>query len=1472
MLTFTIFGFLQSTPVNANLDPNLFGNGTDTSRNQNVGQVTGNVKPYSGTNNADWNLSADPTFSDLYASIIFTHGTDTVANGAALSYEEIERYGVTKAESDTKQPYGQLIPHTESTLTGKKLSSYLRGLHKYNWLVTLDKEDNLLETAWDSYWGSAKGGLMELALNTAAFGAQTFEVFSNTIVAFGAYMQRLDIPQLFGYAGTNGDSNNIIHRLLDTVFTRIGFDKEAIRAMQYIFWTFIIVGGILGTMTEILKLNMRSAVRRFGRIMLRFATIVITLQATTLIQNGINELTSYATDDFRSADNFNQQYIINSLDLAITTNLDPTVISGKSLWSSHTDFAPDQQKIADVNETIKARKIASGLDDTSSKPSEILTDLAQSKRVSVNEYLIGISQAKNSAINASYILPVSGNSSTPISAGEYFHKSNYSHGIPNNVYFLSANGDVKVSDNHKTVEEDYKRRNSTSGTTTSPEDAEKYSHHTTYNLSNGEYSITIPFSISQSAFKFTKVEWFRPSTYIYGASTDNSEASGNFKNFINGRGTLQNNNPMTGEDFESSIDVADNMNADDPDGLKRLKKAMNTNSLMIALYNRYGGVSDVHSTLSTQSTAFILQTNITNNGIKYEGYNTTYTDTDKGKPSASDGATFSEYTIPSNGYLDMMGRIGAINLTWLLAGVCSILAFMYLLKAPMLSATFKMITSFLRAMLTGNLVSLLQYAGYYAAIQFSFSFALISIYMSTQIGSIITDKLAPLASLLTYSPDGILTASANSLPNVNIPSLGTIFIAIGMSYVMCWPIFNLKIGRKTQKVGLVGIIVMIPYLMAMAFDEYLDTFERILYGRSHNQNFFTKLGRTVEGVDQGKLLKDKSSKLLKTGLQAGAALATGGVSAAGQFAAKMAAGKAINAALGGDPTDPENQYIGDEEERSNSMLDKLGGFGTAIKNYRAGDEEFKRRQEEFNRDFDTTEEDMLDYENLKGGLIAEEFGEDFTPIERELATDLHGVTYTSEAKEEMGHGDNIITADSLDKMNYKAEDTNLESDSLVLDNEDIKVEPLNMTVETSELDSKLDEIESKKVSYNKDNSDEKSRDVNQNDIHDELVDIEKAILAQDGKTFKAVTDNNKDSSETNSDRSSNNVSKDNNKSDTSENNSRDNNNQDNNPEAVKVDDNIYRESKPTSYRTAEKDTQMLKDAISKARQNPEVVKFDEMYGKAKRKHDFVDASYQKQLDKVSKDKGESKEFLVDQMSKGISTGNKQLDELFKAKVKLEAPMIQFKERRDEKFLSLVKREETKSPERKQANKDAMVSQYRKENNDYRSSSGKIIREIQKEKVVTSTKDFIKPTVNAAKSVKEHVPNIVKDFNKGDKVGVATSLNNLGKDIGVNVAKQIGNSLKVEGKVAQKLAPAAGNMLLNTVNNLAGFEGEQRLSLDDMKPKQDNNNLVKGGNSNKSDETKRMIEAVENMTKAINDGNRALEDSMDSMAYDLRERR
>ena len=256
---------------------------------------------------------------------------------------------------------------------------------------------------------------------------------------------------------------------------------------------------------------------------------------------------------------------------------------------------------------------------------------------------------------------------------------------------------------------------------------------------------------------------------------------------------------------------------DEYTGDESLKIAMYTNSLGIAIDNRYGGIAagkNGGKTLSTQSTSFVLQTALTDNKAMFQGYNTSVSTTDKGKSTEADGATFSRYVMPGANSGVRIARMGALNLNWLLAGTW---AFWYLLTAPMISATIKMFASFFRALVTGNVISLAQYLAYYAAIQASFSFAQISIYIGSIIGQLVIDYVPFIGHLINFDP---VSQGASLLTGTAIPSYSAMIVSLAMAFLLSWPIFTVNFGGRRnapRKVGLIGIVVLIPYTLAEAF-------------------------------------------------------------------------------------------------------------------------------------------------------------------------------------------------------------------------------------------------------------------------------------------------------------------------------------------------------------------------------------------------------------------------------------------------------------------------------------------------------------------------------------------------------------------------------------------------------------------------------------------------------------------------------
>lgn len=1021
---------------------------------------------------ADYNLSADPTYSDLYASIIFTKGNDNTVNRVSLGYNEIAQYGgaATHDGGDGQskdQLYGNLTQDESATTNGTILANYLYTLNKNQWLSTHESESdkNVVDRALGKLFGKGKTLVVKMALNTAIFGAGAYDGFSHAIDSFGKFMGQVDVPAQFGFrTQSKADQGNFINKFLNAVFSKLGMTNDSFKMISKFIWVFLSAGAVIGIMVQISRMQVKRAVRKAGMLLLRVWAIGMTMYGTGFLQKIIDDFTDGMTNDMKSVVDYDKNYVVDTLDWAVYGNLDISMtgegtmdsLSSGSKESAAKKFNPTEGAIRNLNAAIDANK-GKGIDsDDETSAVSYLSALASGEQATVNDYFAAI---KNNSTAAARKGP---GSSSSITAGYYYSHKWYSNKFPPYVYFLSNNGSKDKDAKYDTLTKIFEDPSSDEG--------EEYKGSWyLFGPNEGVGQLAVPYIQSQSPYRFRRVKLSNPETYIYGASASNSDQTGNYNNFINGKGTDQNNDPMTTKDDEYTGDES-------------LKIAMYTNSLGIAIDNRYGGIAagkNGGQTLSTQSTSFVLQTALTNDKAMFQGYNTSVSTTDKGKSTEADGATFSRYVMPGANSGVRIARMGALNLNWLLAGTCAVLAFWYLLTAPMITATIKMFASFFRALVTGNIISLAQYLAYYAAIQASFSFAQISIYIGSIVGQLVLDYVPFLGHLINYDT---ISQGASLLSGTAIPSYSAIFVSLLMAFVLSWPIFTVNFGgRKNapRKVGLIGIVVLIPYTLAEAFDNWVDQFERVLYGRSHRNSFLHKMGQSIQPINQKEQLKQVAQKGLNLAASGAMAFATSGASLGTQMAGKAALGAAMGAGGGGAAgaanagvsalagANPEELSMTDFGDAGQRGLSLFGRIKDGYNNYKAGDEALTEAQGMV----DSIERDEY-LDRLNAGIPT-------NPLEGVERTEIDKTDKTEIEKADSTHVNNTDTV--------KAEDA---------DTTEVKAQNASVALDKAQLDSNDTDLEAKKFNGLGGESNTKDQNLLQG-IHDELVDVEKAITDQD---------------------------------------------------------------------------------------------------------------------------------------------------------------------------------------------------------------------------------------------------------------------------------------------------------------------------------------------------------------------------------------
>lgn len=458
---------------------------------------------------ADYNLSADPTYSDLYASIIFTKGNDNTVNRVSLGYNEIAQYGgaATHDEGDGQskdQLYGNLTQDESATTNGTILANYLYTLNKNQWLSTHESESdkNVVDRALGKLFGKGKTMVVKMALNTAIFGAGAYDGFSHAIDSFGKFMGQVDVPAQFGFrTQSKVDQGNFINKFLNAVFSKLGMTNDSFKMISKFIWVFLSAGAVIGIMVQISRMQVKRAVRKAGMLLLRVWAIGMTMYGTGFLQKIIDDFTDGMTNDMKSVVDYDKNYVVDTLDWAVYGNLDISMtgegtmdsLSSGSKESAAKKFNPTEGAIRNLNAAIDANK-GKGIDsDDETSAVSYLSALASGEQATVNDYFAAI---KNNSTAAARKGP---GSSSSITAGYYYSHKWYSNKFPPYVYFLSNNGSKDKDAKYDTLTKIFEDPSSDEG--------EEYKGSWyLFGPNEGVGQLAVPYIQSQSPYRFRRVK------------------------------------------------------------------------------------------------------------------------------------------------------------------------------------------------------------------------------------------------------------------------------------------------------------------------------------------------------------------------------------------------------------------------------------------------------------------------------------------------------------------------------------------------------------------------------------------------------------------------------------------------------------------------------------------------------------------------------------------------------------------------------------------------------------------------------------------------------------------------------------------------------------------------------------------------------------------------------------------------------
>lgn len=798
-------------------------------------------------------LKQNESYSTLYSSIVYSLSKGESADSTSISLAQMMKYPVVSSGDSRIEgsQYGSLAspafasgPQEE----GKKLATYIKTLHEYNYLVTKDK------TGFSGFWNWLTGGTTKVVrvflLNVAWVGAALYDFAMWGITWFTEAFTKLNIIEITGLGSAIAGTDSFLNNLLKSMFAAIGINGSLIRTIQYLFYIMIVASFLVMLVSQMRKSKSRQAVSTLKRNGLKIFTIIMTIPLTAMMYTTTGVVFKEIQLSAKDAQQITSNYVINVTDWAGTMNLSLSPISTGSIAATgevDERFKPTTANIAKINTAIAALKSSSSNDPkvtAGQSARDQVQALISDEEATAQDYFNFIASRKTSGsgLAAEYLPQVS---STATSSGS------------TKTYLLVSRDkkeDVKdVVKKLLGISDD----NNSSGA----KESESVQPSYTYKVADKK-DVTIGL---ESKYDLTPVVWNNPTSYLYGAIPPGNLTTStlNHANYHLSGYTDMLNDPATGE------------TAKDDD----LSKALSENAINLALINKFAGVSQSGQmkTLSSQSVAFLLQSKLSNDTLVYKGYNTAANESGAAKNTGAYGITYVENVVPSTSITDYMSKIAGINAIWLSAGITAIAVFLALLKAPILGSIMQHLKGFVSALFTGNAIALLESVLYYLALASSFLFA----YLATTIGLFLVSNLLT-STFLSYLSF--------------IPIIGPIILSILICLLMSWPIVKLRLGvsNKQRKVGLAELLVSVPYILVESMDEYLDRFNYALYGKSKRQTFAAKMARQGEVIDQGQLVKNTLKKSVNAAVGVGRTLAgdpTGVLQAAG-------------AVVGGDHDDP----------------------------------------------------------------------------------------------------------------------------------------------------------------------------------------------------------------------------------------------------------------------------------------------------------------------------------------------------------------------------------------------------------------------------------------------------------------------------------------------------------------------------------------------------------------------------------------
>lgn len=805
-------------------------------------------------------------YQTLLPSIIYSRSQASNSAGATVvSLADIEKYGVYVEGTNNPQRYGFVTKQNKTQPEGAQLANYLLALYHYDYLVPVPKDlngGNPVSTFFNKVVRWATGTSVpeytpsSIALGMAAFFGSIYDAATSFLKLVFEGVKSLNWNFIFGFT-KEGQATGFIGSIIQTVSEKLGFSSGLLQALRYFIITIIFISFVIFVMVA---MGARSRTRiRKGLInfVVRIVVIFVFIPVSGKFTDLIGEMASGITGDFTTPSRVNSMFVLDTLDWAATTNLSLAPITNASPSTNTLDifkgtYEPTFDNVQKLTQSVIKRSEVAGLTTDKTSAADLLNKVSSREVVSVNAYFARVSSAQS--VGSSSI--AASNLPTNISSYRNPDGSEAKVNIPfENIKpaFLSTK---ESSDDEE-------------GSSSSDSSLAIYK----WQVNSGSKDSLVELD-SKAKMVVEPVRWYNLDTYIYGARLPDTMAKehANYSNYINASGTSQLNDPRSGKAASDA-----------------LKDSLVANANIIALYNQYAGVAKItpggDPSLSTQTVAFLLQSEYSNGSLTYRGYNTIASKTGETKNTGVNGNAFVRYTIPNSGDTDLISKVFSLLTLWMCSAVVAVYALIWVLKGPIISTLLITGKSFLKAAVTGDITAAIKFVAGDAAIKFSATFAAVGTYMTLGImGGIINAIQGLPTSYVNNNWVAKIPIVGDFISSVSA-LIGGMFICTLLTLALVWPIMRLNLGgrgkgKKPLYAGFLGIFIMIPYILFEALDEYLEIIYQRVYGKSRSRTFGAKLRNQADPIDQKKLVGNLAKNTATVAAKAGLATMTGGASTA----------------------------------------------------------------------------------------------------------------------------------------------------------------------------------------------------------------------------------------------------------------------------------------------------------------------------------------------------------------------------------------------------------------------------------------------------------------------------------------------------------------------------------------------------------------------------------------------------------------